>query len=302
MDKTQIRIQKLLSDMGVASRRAIEEMVIQGRVSVNGQIVNALPCFVDPDSDVIKVDGHPIRISRQTRVYYLLNKPKGTICTEGDTDGRLLASKFVPSQEQRLYCVGGLDEESTGLIIYTNDGKFTRDLTGRNSKIEMVYVADVDGLPTEAILEPLKEGSYIDGKRSGGINVVVTEPNAIRSTVEIKTTESSNKIIRRLLHHLGHKVRRMHRRSLGPVTDHSLKIGRFRPLTIREIRDLLTVCAGAARAAGAARRRAARPGAKGYRGVRSAGPGQGRSTGTSRGASRGAKLPYRPKQKDNDSQ
>lgn len=233
-----VRIQKLLSELGVASRRAVEEMIVEGRISVNGQIVNALPCFVDPEEDDITVDGKPVRRRQPKRVYYLLNKPKGAICTEADAQGRPLASQFVPSQQQRLYCVGGLDEDSTGLIIFTNDGKLTRELTSRQSTLEMVYVADIDGCPQEDSLLPLKRGAFLEGKRTAGLEIAITEPDPIRSTVEIKTTETSNKIIRRIFHNMGHKIRRMHRRSIGPLTDHSLKTGRFRPLTSRELKLL----------------------------------------------------------------
>ena len=238
----RIRIQKYLAEIGIASRRAIEEMIIEGRISVNRELVASLPCFVDPQVDDIRVDGRKIRPKAgHGKKYVLLNKPRGVVCTQKDPDGRPCAVDLVPDLGSRIYCVGRLDAESTGIILLTDDGDLTQRLTHPSYGVVKTYVVTVDGrLSAEQIAE-LKAGSYLDGKRTKPTAVKVLRKSPAQSLLEIRLTEGRNREIRRILARLGHKVRRLRRVAIGPVTDKGLKIGHFRLLRPAEVAKLRKV-------------------------------------------------------------
>ena len=238
-DKLRIRIQKFLAEMGVASRRSVEEMILEGRVSVNRKLVASLPCFVDPQVDDIRVDGRRIRpILGGGKKYVLLNKPRGVVCTQKDPAGRPCAVDLVPDLGSRIYCVGRLDVESTGIILLTDDGDLTQRLTHPSYGVVKTYVVTVDGrLSAEQIAE-LKAGTYLDGKRTKPTAVKVLRKSPAQSLLEIRLSEGRNREIRRILARLGHKVRRLRRVAIGPITDKGLKIGHFRLLRPTEIAKL----------------------------------------------------------------
>ena len=241
------RIQKVLSRFGVASRRAIEQMVADGLVSVNGRTVRKLPCFVDPQADLIRLDGRTLNLGPdRQKVYYLLNKPRGVVCTQVDPSGRPRAVDIVPHPAGRIYCVGRLDKESTGLIILTNDGELTEYLTHPSHGVMKTYAVEVDGLVTGDQIEKLRKGVYIDGKRTGGVWIKVLRRRVKTTSLEIRLTEGRNREIRRMLARLGNKVRRLKRIAIGPVTDRGLKIGNYRILTQRDVARLRT-CGRASR-------------------------------------------------------
>lgn len=235
------RIQKILADMGIASRRAIEEMVLEGRIEVNGKLIGKLPCFVDPEQDEIEVDGKLIRQKRpDKKVYFLVNKPKNVVCTSHDPEGRRCITDLIPQIPQRVYCVGRLDKDSTGVIILTNDGELTERLTHPRFGVMKTYVVEVDGRLDPEEVERLKRPMYIDGKRTVGTWVKILRNSHERSTLEIRLREGRNREIRRVLARLGHKVRRLKRTTIGPITDHKLGIGNFRELTTKEVQRLQT--------------------------------------------------------------
>lgn len=240
------RIQKVLSHFGVASRRGVEEMVAEGRISVNGKTIGTLPCFVDAAADEIRLDGHPLRLRHDPQsVYYLLNKPRGVVCTQQDPSGRPRAVDLVPAATGRVYCVGRLDKESTGLILLTNDGELTDYLTHPKHGVMKTYVAEVDGRVTGDQIEVLKSGMYLDGKKTQGARIKVLRRRVASTALEIKLTEGRNREIRRMLARLGNKVRRLKRTAIGPVTDRGLKIGSYRELCSREV-SRLSSCGRAA--------------------------------------------------------
>jgi len=248
------RIQKVLASFGFASRRAVEEMVAEGRISVNGRKVAKLPCFVDPQVDDIRIDGSTLRLGHdRRRVYYLLNKPRGVLCTQVDPSGRPRAVDLVPQAPGRIYCVGRLDKESTGLLILTNDGELTEYLTHPSHGVMKTYVVEVDGRVTGDQIDRLKKGLYIDGKRTRGPRIKVLRRRPKTTSLEVGLTEGRNREIRRMLARLGNKVRRLKRTAIGPVTDRGLKIGSHRELTPREVARLRTC----GRAYGVGRRRRA---------------------------------------------
>lgn len=244
---SKLRIQKALATAGVASRRAIEEMVLEQRVTVNGHLVTKLPCFVDPDTDSVSVDGRAVRFAKGgggqgqgqgQKVYFLANKPRGVVCTQRDPSGRPRAVDMVPHESRRIYPIGRLDVETTGLLILTNDGDLTEYLTHPRYGVVKTYVVEVDGRIEGKDIEALKKGVHIDGKRTQGAAVKVLRRNPKRSLIEIRIAEGRNREVRRILARLGYKVRRLKRTAIGPVTDRGLKIGSVRVLTSPEVRRL----------------------------------------------------------------
>jgi len=232
------RIHKVLSEAGVASRRAVEEMIIEGRITVNHEPVTRLPCFVDLAEDDVHVDGRRIRLRTAPKVYLLLNKPRGVVCTQSDPQGRPRAVDLVPQVPGRIYCVGRLDVASTGLIVLTNDGELTQHLTHPSHGVVKTYVAEVDGRLGAEEITKLKAGLYVGPKRTQRAGVTVLRRSPKRSLVEIKVAEGRNREVRRMLAKVGHKVRRLKRVAIGSITDRGLKIGSCRALTRAEVAQL----------------------------------------------------------------
>lgn len=235
----KIRIQKVLADAGVASRRAAEEMVTDGRISVNGRPVTSLPMFVDPESDKIFIDGKALRRRTRQKLYFLLNKPRGVLCTADDPQGREKAVDLVPETPgARVYCVGRLDLDTTGLLILTNDGELTEYLTHARYGVPATYAVEIAGQLSAENIEAFKHGVYLDGQRTGGGGLKVLSKTPDRSMLEVTISEGRNKEIERILLKLGVKVRRIGRTAIGPLTDRGLKVGSCRELTPAEVKKL----------------------------------------------------------------
>ncbi|MFP4054661.1 MAG: pseudouridine synthase [Phycisphaerae bacterium] len=236
----KLRIQKYLAEAGVASRRAAEEMVTEGRVEVNGKILVDLPIFVAPDADEVIVDGKPVRPSdaKAGRMYFLLNKPRGVVCTQSDPQGRPRAVDLIPSLPSRVYCVGRLDLDSTGLIVLTNDGDLTEYLTHPRHQVTKTYVVEIPSRVEGDAINVIKKGIYLDGKKTQRSAVKVLKRDRNRTLMEIRLTEGRNREIRRMLARVGYKVRRLHRKAIGPITDRGVKIGNYRPLRPAEVEAL----------------------------------------------------------------
>lgn len=235
MDGT--RIHKVLAEAGVASRRAVEDMILDGRIAVNGKLVTELPCFVD-ESDRIQVDGRVVRHRAPRKVYFLLNKPRGVVCSQRDDRGRPRAADLVDAAGLRVYCVGRLDVDSTGLVILTNDGEFTQLLTHPKHGVEKTYVVDVDGRVEGQAIDKLKAGVHLDGRRTASAKIKVLQRGHKRSLLQIRVAEGRNRQVRRMLAKLGCKVRRLKRVAIGSVTDRGLKVGGWRPLRPAEVARL----------------------------------------------------------------
>ena len=235
---TNIRIQKTLAEAGVASRRTAEQMILDGRITVNGQLVMKLPCFVDPRHDDIRLDNKPVRKSAARKVYVLLNKPRGVSCTQRDPRGRPVAADLVSGVDERIYCVGGLDEETTGLVVLTNDGEMTQHLT-HGGMVRSTYLVELDGGLSEQDAEKLRAGMYFDGKKTPPVKVKTLRGTANWGVLEIEIVEGRNPRLRRMLARLGRKVLRLKRTAVGPLTERGLKIGHWRMLSDREVRHML---------------------------------------------------------------
>ena len=245
------RIQKLLANAGVASRRSVEEMVRQGRVVVNGKVQKELPILIDPGKDKVVVDDEPVKfkVNRATgrateRVYFLLNKPRGVYSTNVAQGQQVRAIDLLPPNiGGRVYPVGRLDAESRGLLLLTNDGELTNGLTHPKFGVSKTYRATVDGLVDPAALEELQGGIWLADPQGRGFKTGRTRLRVVRrgrdkSILEITLREGRNRQVRRMLAKVGHKVRDLMRVQMGPLTLDGLKPGQFRPLTTREVKAL----------------------------------------------------------------
>jgi 23S rRNA pseudouridine2605 synthase len=250
------RIQKVLANAGVASRRNIEEMVVQGRVAVNGRVVAELPILIDPEKDRVSVDDEPVKLRGKQgapggrRYYLLMNKPRGVYSTNVAQGEQVRAIDLLPPDfPARVYPVGPLDAESTGLLLLTNDGELTNQLTHPRFGVPKTYRAIVDGLLTDQDLRELEKGVWLSDERTG--TGFKARTNRIRVTkrirekgrgdktiLEVTLREGHNRQVRRMLAKIGHKVRDLSRIKIGPLTLHNLPSGKFRPLTPREVREL----------------------------------------------------------------
>jgi len=224
-----------MASAGVASRRQCEELILQGAVSVNGKVVDQLPAFADPAADLITVSGR--RLKQPDRVYFLVNKPKGVICTSRDPQGRRSALDLVPASE-RVFCVGRLDVDTTGLLILTNDAELTNLLTHPKYKVPKTYVAKVAGQLDERAVERLKKGVWLAEGKTGKAGVRVLKGGRDESLVEITIRQGLNRQIRRMLAGVGMDVRSLQRTRLGGLKIEGLGIGQFRLLTPAEVAAL----------------------------------------------------------------
>ncbi|MDP7289859.1 MAG: pseudouridine synthase, partial [Phycisphaerae bacterium] len=231
----KIRIQKVLSELGVASRRAVEEMVLEGRIAVNGRTRTRLPVLIYPETDEIRLDGMVVETVPPEKVYYLLNKPQATVCTQQDPAGRRRAIDLIKEAPRGVHCVGRLDMDSTGLIVMTNDGELTQHLTHPKHGIPKTYVVEIAGRLDEKQMAQLKAPTYLDGRKTSGLRVKSLRRGYDRSVLEITLQEGRNREIRRLLARLGHKVFKLKRTAIGAITDRGVKIGNYRRLNRMEV-------------------------------------------------------------------
>jgi 23S rRNA pseudouridine2605 synthase len=230
------RLHKVLAHAGVESRRAAEEMILAGRVAVNGQICTTLGTKVDPEHDAILVDGQPIP-RRVRRVYLMLNKPPGYITTVTDPENRATVMDLLP-HNSRIYPVGRLDANSEGLILLTNDGGFANLLAHPRFSYEKEYHVAVPGTIGEEDLQALRDGVLIEGRLTNPAKVRVLSSDGRVTWLSVTIHEGRNRQVRRMLHALGHHVDRLVRVRIGPLWLGSLPRGAYRSLTPAEIRKL----------------------------------------------------------------
>jgi 23S rRNA pseudouridine2605 synthase len=237
-DDGLIRLQKLLAQSGVASRRKCEELMLAGLVEVDGEVVTRLGTKVDPTAAVIRVDGRRLP-PVSAHVYLVLNKPRGVVSTMSDPEGRRTLSDFVGDRPERLFHVGRLDTDTEGLILLTNDGDFAQRVAHPSYQLDKTYVAEVDGVVTKATVRRLLSGVTLEDGRVEVSAAKVVSTSADRSIVEVVIHEGRNRIVRRLLDEVGHPVRRLTRTAIGPVLLRGLKRGDLRELTLDELGVLL---------------------------------------------------------------
>ncbi len=239
------RLQKLIAQAGIASRRAAEELIKAGDVSVNGDIVTELGTKADPDKDHIKVRGKLINTKLQNRsnIYILLNKPKGYLSSAADPEGRKLVTDLVKGRG-RLHPVGRLDYNTEGLIILTNDGEFT-NFVSSSKTIPKIYEVKVKGLPTPVAINKLRRGVVLeDGFKTAPANIKELKPTDKNGWYEVTLHEGHNQQIRKMFDTVGHSVVKLKRVAIGPIVDKYLPVGASRPLTPPEIEQFRTNPAG----------------------------------------------------------
>lgn len=236
------RLQKLISQAGIASRRSAEEMISAGEVSVNGRIVTELGTKADPDKDHIKVRGKLIneKLRSQQKIYILLNKPKGVLSSAADPDGRRLVTDLVKGQG-KLHPVGRLDFNTEGLIILTNDGDLTNKVSSSKT-IPKVYEVKTKGIPTDVAIRKLARGVRLeDGFKTAPAEIKTLKPTDKNGWFEVTLFEGHNQQIRKMFDSIGHSVVKLKRTKIGKITDAGLATGQSRNLTPDEIKSLGSV-------------------------------------------------------------
>ena len=240
-----IRLQKLLSQAGVASRRAAEKLITDGRVSVNGVTVRELGSKANPDDD-IRVDGRRIKVVERKR-YILLYKPAGYVTTRSDPQRRRTVLDLLGGVREYVYPVGRLDYDTEGLLLLTNDGELAARLTHPRHEVERTYEARVAGVPDEDALARLRRGIPLDGKRTAPADVQLLTRAPLRAAqggrertavVRLTIREGRNRQVRRMLEAVGHPVQSLRRTRIGPLSDRELKPGMWRDLRPGEVEKL----------------------------------------------------------------
>ncbi len=245
-DDGLIRLQKLLAQSGVASRRKCEELMLAGDVEVDGEVVTRLGTKVDPLTAVVRVRGRRLP-PPSPHAYLVLNKPRGVVSTMSDPEGRRTLTDVLAERAPsygRMFHVGRLDTDTSGLLLLTNDGDFAHAMAHPSFEVEKTYVAEVEGRVARATVQQLLDGVTLDDGPVSVSRAKVTQQAAERSVVELVIHEGRNRIVRRLLDHVGHPVRLLTRTQFGPVRLSGLAVGDLRELTNDELGELLDLTNG----------------------------------------------------------
>ncbi|MFF2090154.1 pseudouridine synthase [Paenibacillus sp. NPDC058174] len=232
------RLQKILAQAGIASRRKCEEMILAGQVEVNGEKVTTLGVKADSATDMITVNGKPIRSEK--KVYLMLNKPKGVITSAKDPQGRKVVADFLPGIKERVYPVGRLDYDTEGLLLLTNDGEFANLLTHPSHHVPKTYYATVEGVPHGSLLDQLKKGVMLEDGMTAPAEAEYqdVDPEGKQSTIRITIYEGRNRQVRRMFDAIKHPVIRLRRVKFGDLGLNNMARGQFRHLTPVEVKEL----------------------------------------------------------------
>jgi 23S rRNA pseudouridine2605 synthase len=236
---TTLRLQKILSQAGVASRRAAEKLIAEGRVTVNGKTILEMGVKADPAADDIRVDGRRVKGAERLR-YILLYKPKGYVTTRSDPERRRTVIDLLTGVREYVYPVGRLDYDSEGLLLLTNDGDLAARLTHPRHGVERTYEARVAGIPDDHALDRLRKGIPLDGHRTLPASVVLVPPRRRTDDAVLLLTirEGRNRQVRRMCEAVGHPVQSLKRTRIGPIQDRRIRPGQFRELTALEVEKL----------------------------------------------------------------
>lgn len=243
MDDNKERLQKVMAQGGIASRRKCEEIITQGRVKVNGVVVNTLGTKVSK-SDEIEVDGKPL--FKQELVYYVLNKPTGYLTTVSDKLGRRTVMDLLEKQtieSERIFPVGRLDYDTSGVLLLTNDGTLSYKLTRSEKEVEKIYQARLDGIITQEAVEKLLKGVLIDGimTKKSHVEVISFDRKNKSTLIKLGITEGRNRQVRKMCEAVGFPVKKLKRISFGGVTLDGLGVGEYRKLKPHEIKKLYSL-------------------------------------------------------------
>jgi len=239
------RLQKVLSQAGIASRRAAEKLIAEGRVSVNGATVREMGVKADPTVDDIRVDGRRVKSAERPR-YILLNKPKGYVTTRSDPQRRPTVIDLVSGVREYVYPVGRLDYDSEGLLLLTNDGDLAARLTHPRHGVERTYEARVAGMPDREAIDRLRRGIPLDGHRTLPATVILVDERRRdgNGLLRITIREGRNRQVRRMCEAVGHPVEMLRRTRIGPLADSRLRVGQWRELTATEVEKLKSGTSG----------------------------------------------------------
>jgi 23S rRNA pseudouridine2605 synthase len=232
-----VRLQKFLADAGVASRRAGEQLILAGRVSVNGETIAELGSRVDPGHDKVTVDGKPVRTRR--KLYVALNKPPKLVCSRKDEHERPTIYELLPKEWSHLHSVGRLDYQSEGLIFLTNDGEFSLHLTHPRYGVRKKYLATVEGRVAPDVLGEFTRGVWHEGERLKAEKARLVSAGNAQSVVELELAQGKNREVRRLFESQRITVKRLQRVQIGKIKLGELRIGKWRTLTEPEIKSLM---------------------------------------------------------------
>lgn len=238
-----IRLQKWIAQAGIASRRKAEEIIQAGRVCINGVVITELGAKANPNTDKVTVDGKPAELNRQEKIYVMLHKPEGVVTTVTDLFGRTTVIDILPADmTTRLYPVGRLDYDTSGLIFLTNDGDWTQKVTHPKYEVKKTYVAVVKGIPSEQLLKKFRDGLKIDNKKTAPCQAVIDEKKkqVNATTLRITIHEGRNRQVRKMCDAIGHPVIKLKRVAVGDVKLGDLKKGEWRYLTAQEVKKCLT--------------------------------------------------------------
>lgn len=238
MTSEEIRLQKALSIAGISSRRKAEELMLQGRVKVNGKVVRELGSRVNPLTDSVMVDGRPVQLDPE-RIYLAFHKPKNIISTMSDEYGRACLADYFQGFD-RVFNVGRLDSDTSGLILMTNDGEMANQLSHPSFGVEKLYVAKVQGKIQKSELQRLRDGVELEDGLQKADRVNLIDQNAMESLVEIVLHSGKNRIVRRMFEAVGHPVLELTRKSFGPLRLGNLKPGQYRELSKLEVSALMS--------------------------------------------------------------
>jgi len=235
---TTARLQKVLAAAGVCSRRQAERLIGEGRVTVDGLVVDTPGRKVDPTQQKISVDGRPLA-SRPKLVYYLLNKPRGYVTTMSDPQGRPLVTSLLKGVKARVFPVGRLDIDTSGALILTNDGELSQKILHPSNEINRTYLARVAGKPSEAQLDSLRQGILLEGRQTWPARIRVVGSDRDSYRIEITIHEGRKRQVRKMFAAIGHPVRELARIAYARLELGNLPIGHFRELTPADLKKLL---------------------------------------------------------------
>lgn len=234
------RINKYIAHAGVASRRKADELIKSGKVAVNGEILTDLSYKV-AKKDVVEVDG--VRLYQEENVYYLLNKPRGAISSVSDEKNRQTVLDFFPTVKERIYPVGRLDWDTSGLLILTNDGEFANLLMHPKHEIDKVYVAKLKGIATREKLKPLTKGMKIDGYKISPAHYQIIKVDPVKQTsiVELTIHEGKNHQVKKMFDIVGLPVQKLSRTRIGTLDLTGVPVGKYRIISKKEVRQLMAI-------------------------------------------------------------
>ncbi|HCC53329.1 MAG TPA: pseudouridine synthase [Desulfobulbaceae bacterium] len=233
------RLQKILAKAGIASRRNAEELIRQGKVTVDGKVITEMGCRVDPHTQVVAFEGRPL-CREEEKIYLLLNKPKGYVTTLHDPQGRPIVSSLLTGITSRVFPVGRLDFYTEGALILTNDGDFAERILHPRFEIERTYQAEVRGLPTHEKIHLLEEGLELEGKKTWPAKVSIIAKEPATTTLEITIHEGRKRQVRKMFEAIGHRVIALRRIAYGRLRLGTLPTGQYRRLTPADLELIIS--------------------------------------------------------------